>query len=84
MEEHAPGYQCVGARCTWVGVSGSALVGGLSWLSHEFGMISDPQNLLDMQVVLRDGKVVWASEEPELMWALRGGGGNFGGMFRSF
>lgn len=45
-----------------------------------FGMISDPQNLLDAQVVLRDGRVVWAAkEEPDLMWALRGDGGNFGG-----
>jgi FAD/FMN-containing dehydrogenase len=79
MEKEAHGYQVVGARCSWVGVTGSALVGGLSWLSHEYGMISDPQNLLDMQVVLADGKVLWASEEPELMWALRGGGGNFGG-----
>jgi hypothetical protein len=43
------------------------------------GMISDPQNLLDMQIVLHDGSVLWASEEPDLMWALRGGGGNFGG-----
>lgn len=84
MEQYAPGYQVVGARCSWVGVTGSSLVGGLSWLSHEFGMISDPQNLLDMQVILRDGRVVWASEEDaELMWALRGGGGNFGGEFRS-
>ena len=79
MEKHAPGYQLVGARCSWVGVTGSSLVGGLSWLSHEYGMISDPQNLLDMQVVLGDGRVLWASEEPDLMWALRGGGGNFGG-----
>ncbi|KAK3711302.1 hypothetical protein LTR37_009682 [Vermiconidia calcicola] len=78
MEEHALGYQVVGARCSWVGVSGSSLVGGLSWLSHEYGMISDPHNLLDMQIVLRDGRVLWASEEPDLMWALRGGGGNFG------
>lgn len=81
MEARAPGWQVVGARCSWVGVAGSSLVGGLSWLSHEFGMISDPQNLLDMQVVLGDGRVVWAAEEGEgeLMWALRGGGGNFGG-----
>ncbi|KAK5175855.1 uncharacterized protein LTR77_000995 [Saxophila tyrrhenica] len=81
MEKRAPGWQVVGARCTWVGVAGSALCGGLSWLSHEFGMISDPQNLLDMQVVLRDGRVLWATEEPDLMWALRGGGGNFGGQY---
>lgn len=43
-------FACVGARCTWVGVSGGTLVGGLSWLSHEFGLTSDPQNLLDAQV----------------------------------
>lgn len=48
-------------------------------MDSEYGMISDPQNLLDMQVVLRDGKVIWASEQPDLIWALRGGGGNFGG-----
>lgn len=36
MEEQAPGYAVVGARCPWVGVAGSTLVGGLSWLSHEF------------------------------------------------
>jgi hypothetical protein len=81
MDEKAHGWQVVGARCSWVGVTGSTLVGGLSWLSHEFGMISDPQNLLDMHIVLRDGRVVWAAadEEMDLMWALRGGGGNFGG-----
>ena len=82
MEKHAPDYQVVGARCSWVGVAGSTLVGGLSWLSHEFGMISDPQNLLDAQVVLRDGRVVWASDDTDLMWAVRGGGGNFGGRAR--
>lgn len=80
MAAHAPGWALVGARCGWVGVAGGALVGGYSWLSHEFGLISDPQNLLDAQVVLRDGLVVWASQEDDgaLLWALRGGGGNFG------
>jgi len=68
MEKEAPGYAVVSARCSWVGVTGSALVGGLSWLSHEFGLISDPQNLLDMQVILGDGRILWASEEPDLMW----------------
>jgi hypothetical protein len=80
MAAQAPGWALVGARCGWVGVAGGALVGGYSWLSHEFGLISDPQNLLDVQVVLRDGRVVWASEEDngELLWGMRGGGGNFG------
>ncbi|KAK3670285.1 hypothetical protein LTR78_009839 [Recurvomyces mirabilis] len=79
MEIQALGYAAVGARCPWVGVTGSTLVGGLSWLSHQYGMISDPQNLLDAQVVLGDGKLVWAAkDEEDLMWALRGGGGNFG------
>lgn len=37
MEEQAKGFAVVGARCPWVGVTGSTLVGGLSWLSHEYG-----------------------------------------------
>lgn len=53
------------------------LHGGLSWISSEFGLASDPQNFLDAQVVKLDGKVIWASEEPELLFALRGGGHEF-------
>jgi FAD/FMN-containing dehydrogenase len=40
MEKQAPDYQIMGARCSWVGVAGSTLVGGLSWLSHEYGKSS--------------------------------------------
>jgi hypothetical protein len=69
----------VGARCPFVGVGGSILSGGISWVSHEFGLSSDPQNLLDAHVVLENGSSIWASEDPDLLWALRGGGGNFGG-----
>ncbi|KAL6242239.1 hypothetical protein RBB50_010787 [Rhinocladiella similis] len=78
VEEYAPGYAAVGARCTYVGVGGSIIHGGQSWLSSEYGLSSDPQNLIDAQVVKMDGSIVWATEEPDLMWALRGGGGGFG------
>ncbi|EXJ64789.1 hypothetical protein A1O7_01127 [Cladophialophora yegresii CBS 114405] len=78
VEEQAPGYAAVSARCTYVGVGGSILHGGQSWLSSEHGLACDPQNLLDAQVVKMDGSVVWASSEPDLLWALRGGGGGFG------
>lgn len=85
LEAHAPGYLLVGSRCPYVGVGGSTLAGGLSWLSHQFGMGSDPQNLLDARIILADGRATWASqEEPGLLWALRGGGGNFGGKYFSF
>lgn len=52
--------------------------GGIGWMSSEYGLASDPQNMLDAEVVKMDGQVLWASEEPDLLWALRGGGGNFG------
>ena len=57
------------------------MIGGLSWLSHEYGLISDPANLLDVQLVLGDGRLLWASEEPELLWAVRGGRCAFGGSY---
>ncbi|RAK75311.1 FAD-binding oxidoreductase [Aspergillus fijiensis CBS 313.89] len=76
----APEYAVVGARTPCVGVAGTIVNGGYSWVSSEYGCISDPGNMLDAKVVKYDGSVVWASTEPELLWALRGGGGGFGAL----
>jgi hypothetical protein len=49
-------------------------------MSGEYGCISDPQNLLDAQIIKVDGSILWASEDPDLLWAIRGTQGAFGGM----
>lgn len=67
-----------GGRASTTGVGGFTLGGGSGWLERKFGLASD--NLLAADLITAEGKHVHtdAEENPELFWALHGGGGNFG------
>lgn len=72
------GLATAGGRVSSMGVGGYTLGGGDGWLARKLGLVCD--NLLSVDLVTADSQIVHASDKsnPDLFWALHGGGGNFG------
>ncbi len=72
------GLAVTGGAISTTGIAGLTLGGGLGWLMAKYGLAAD--NVTSIELVNAEGEVldVTAASDPDLFWALRGGGGNFG------
>jgi FAD/FMN-containing dehydrogenase len=77
-ETQLHGLAVTGGVVSTTGIAGLTLGGGIGWLMSKYGLALD--NLVSVDLVLADGRAVKASNDgdPDLFWAVRGGGGNFG------
>jgi FAD/FMN-containing dehydrogenase len=77
-ETQLHGLAVTGGVVSTTGIAGLTLGGGIGWLMGKYGLALD--NLQSVELVTAEGRVLRASaeEQPDLFWAIRGGGGNFG------